>query len=274
MYHESKDGSGQLKRIPGSREDVFADKSIDLKSKRALMKFLKFITDIEAYGQAMGTWADKPFDDFLTQEFNISADLQPTLHALTLSPQNPHQTKTIYALPRILRHLSSIGVFGPGFGSVIPKWGGLAEITQVACRACAVGGGIYMLDKGVSAINNGVEDLVNIKLDDEQEVRSKLIAGRKEDLIANPSNSDLMITRSISIVDSTLDQLFPIIADGSPPAACSITVFSSGSLFIEDISSTVPVYLAIHTSETGECPAGQCKLISICIKNLHDDWKI
>ena len=39
-------------------------------------------------------------------------------------------------------------MFDPGFGSVISKWSGLVEIAQVACRAGAVGGGVYVLNKG------------------------------------------------------------------------------------------------------------------------------
>ena len=259
IYQKNDQGDGELKKIPGSREDVFADKTIDLRSKRSLMNFLKLITDLEAYGEAMETWGEKSFEEFLTQEYKIPTSLQPMLHALTLSPQPAAQTKTIYALPRILRHLSSIGVFGPGFGSVIPKWGGLAEIMQVACRACAVGGGIYMLNKGVSDIKSADADGVSsIKLDDDQHVKTRWIAGRSDDLPIQRGQGTA-ITKSITIVDSASKRLFPAIADGAPPASCSIVVFPPGSLSIADSISNTPVYLTVHNSDTGECPEGQSK---------------
>jgi len=58
-----------------------------------------------------------------------------------------------------------MGMFGPGFGSVIPKWGGLSEVAQVACRAGAVGGAVYVLGKDIKAIEvaqvdeDGVEEI-------------------------------------------------------------------------------------------------------------------
>lgn len=36
------DNDGSIKKVPGSKEDVFKDKSIGLLDKRRLMKFLMF----------------------------------------------------------------------------------------------------------------------------------------------------------------------------------------------------------------------------------------
>lgn len=38
-----QDGEGSVKRVPGSKEEVFKDKSIGLVDKRRLMKFLMFV---------------------------------------------------------------------------------------------------------------------------------------------------------------------------------------------------------------------------------------
>ncbi len=139
---------GALQKIPSSREDVFADQSIDLRSARSLMKFLKVAADTETQAESVSSWGSNPFPEYLTSQFKIADRLQSALLALTLSPTSPARTTTEYALPRIHRHLTSIGIFGPGFGAVIPKWGGLAEVAQVACRASAVGGGVYILKEG------------------------------------------------------------------------------------------------------------------------------
>lgn len=38
----SSSTSGRVKRVPGSKEEVFTDKSVNLMEKRRLMKFLMF----------------------------------------------------------------------------------------------------------------------------------------------------------------------------------------------------------------------------------------
>lgn len=281
---------GTLRRIPGGREDVFADKSIDLRSTRSLMKFLKLAADPEAHTSILEEWGSTPFPNFLESHFGIHRGLQAPLLALTSSPNTPDLTATSYALPRIHRHLTSIGMFGPGFGAVIPKWGGLAEIAQVACRAQAVGGGVYVLKKGfetnehpeqqVFARNGTMFDkesgLSTVHLEGGENIRTRWIAGSVWDLPSRPQRQKRghethpkSIARSITIVSGSLVQLFPSPAEGAPPPAGAVIVYPTNSLELgsEDQTPGIlkteppPVYLTIHSSDTGECPAGQCKCI-------------
>ena len=271
---------GKIKKIPGSKEDVFNDKTIDLKSKRALMNFLRLAANAEAQEPIIHEWGDRPFGEFLVARYGLTLQLQSAIHALTLSPHSLNKTKTSYAMPRICRHLTSIGVFGPGFGSVIPKWGGLAEIAQVACRAGAVGGGVYVLKKGIEVINSlersdpnqdehssneGVETSL-VQLQDGEEIRTTWVAGSHDDLPSSKADLvdiDLPYTsRMISIVSSSLSSLFPSVTEGSPSPAGAVVVFPTGTII--DRSSPLstempPVYLMVHSSETGECPTDQCK---------------
>ena len=258
---------GILKKIPGGREDVFADKTIDLKAKSGLMKFLRFVADAEAQVQVLEEWGNKSFEEFLTEKYAIPPKLQSTLHALTLSPRAPSNTPTSYALPRINRHLTSIGMFGPGFGSVIPKWGGLAEVAQVSCRAGAVGGGVYMLGCGIQACStepsgDDQRPALDLKLSEGGAVKTCWTAGTKEDLpLMGKSGTapSSCVSRSISIVTTTVSALFPPIADGAPPSACAVVVFPAGSLYLADSALENPIYLMIHSSDAGECPNGQCE---------------
>lgn len=278
---------GSLRRIPGGREDVFADKGIDLRSTRSLMKFLKLAADPEAHESILEQWGDRPFPEFLESHFSIPPRLQAPLLALTLSPNPPAETLTSYALPRINRHLTSIGMFGPGFGSVIPKWGGLAEIAQVACRAGAVGGGVYVLKKGFArsgsadqqdsgldsiSLDQGT-NLSTVRLEGGENVKSHWIVGSLWDLSSRPppppndQSHPSYIARSITIVSGSLSQLFPLPAEGAPPPAGAVVFFPSGTLAFESEhqmppsakTESQPVYLMVHSSDTGECPAGQCK---------------
>ncbi|KAI4155536.1 MAG: hypothetical protein LQ340_000952 [Diploschistes diacapsis] len=275
IYEQRSDGgNGSLRKIPSSREDVFADKSIDLKSKRLLMRFLKFITDPEAFSQAIEEFGDSSFENFLSQQYNIPLQLQPIIQALTLSPSPAAQTKTSFALPRILRHLSSIGTFGPGFGAVVPKWGGLAEIAQVGCRACAVGGGVYMLGKGVQGVPSNSDDYYRLMLGNAERVKTKWKTGLREDLQSSTESvpETGLFTRSISIVASDLAILFPPIADGAPPSACTVVVFPPSSLQQGGSMNSTPVYIMVHSSETGECPAGQ-SILYASIRAVADEGK-
>ena len=289
---EGQDGEGEarqggLRRIPGGREDVFADKSIDLRSTRSLMKFLKLAADSEAHMSIFEEWGNRPFPDFLESHLSIPPRLQAPLLALTSSPNTPTETLTSYALPRIHRHLTSIGMFGPGFGAVTPKWGGLAEIAQVACRAGAVGGGVYVLKRGFetdetpdlqASGRNSVHfdkdtGLSTLCLQGGEQIRSHWVVGSIWDLPLQTDQNpgDRMqtnyVARSITIVSGSLAQLFPSPAEGAPPPAGAVVVYPTGTLEPQSTDQTsgisgpdlAPVYLIIHSSDTGECPAGQCK---------------
>ena len=284
---EATPSTGALRRVPGGREDVFTDKSIDLRSTRSLMKFLKLATDAEAQGSILEAWGSKPFPEFLGSHLGIPSRLQAPLLALTMSPHPPAKTLTSYALPRIHRHLTSVGMFGPGFGSVIPKWGGLAEIAQVACRAGAVGGGVYVLSKGFDENENITQPALDtdetplgegfqpstVRLEGGEDLKTDWIVGSmsilpsqfKADIIEHAT--PIYVSRTIAIVSSPLSRLFPPPAEGAPPPAGAVVVFPTGSLKLESEQNDTPlstedlppVYLMIHSSDTGECPAGQCK---------------
>ena len=286
QHQEYMARKGNLRRIPGGREDIFADKSIDLRSARWLMKFLKLAADSEAHASILEEWGNKPFPEFLETHLNIAPRLQAPLLALTISLNTPAETLTSYALPRIHRHLTSIGMFGPGFGSVIPKWGGLAEIAQVACRAGAVGGGVYVLKRGFETDQRPDQQtfgqnyirfdqdtgLSTVRLQGGEDVKSRWIVGSAWDLPSSiPGSADETtpnyIARSITIISGSLAQLFPAPAEGAPPPAGAVVVYPTGTLEFESENRTPgtlrtdqpPVYLMVHSSDTGECPAGQCK---------------
>lgn len=130
-------------RVPGNREDVFADSNISMKSKRTLMRFLRQISKPHDEEEQDETEEKEdlsmPFADYLSSNFSVPRDLQDPLLSLSLSQLAQQDTSASYAVPRIKRHLASIGALGPGFGGVVSKYGGGSEILQVGCRASAVG---------------------------------------------------------------------------------------------------------------------------------------
>lgn len=271
-----------LLRVPSSREDVFAGEGLDLAARRKLMRFLRFILDYENQEETWRPFESKPFMDFLESKFGLTSALQEPLLALTLSQRPPSDTATSFALSAISHHLKSIGIFGRGFGAVIPKWGGLSEIAQVACRAGAVGGGVYVLGQGLvaqDAIGPGdapeAQHQIKVQLKDGDWITTNCLAGGDDDLapLRLPSlngkpgeNDSTWQSRSVSVISSSLDPLFPPVAEGSPPPAAAVIFVPSGSLQSSLPTSNQPhppVYIQVHSSDTGECPASQCKLLQL-----------
>ena len=247
-----------LKRMPNGREDIVLDRSIDVRAKRGLMKFLKFVTEFENHQEMWKDMAEEPLSTFLASKFQLPDSMQKFILALTLSLDEPSQTTVAHSLPRVARHLTSIGVFGPGFGSVIPKWGGGAEIAQVACRAGAVGGAVYVLGTGVGGVHS---EALELSLTNGEAVKTASYI-RGQDGSANstaPGDQTAVVSRSITVVSTNMAALFKTTVEGASMAAVAVVAFPSGTLMVGVESSTYPVYIMAHSAETGECPQDQCK---------------
>ncbi|KAL7757896.1 hypothetical protein ACKLNR_012423 [Fusarium oxysporum f. sp. zingiberi] len=245
-----------LSRIPSTREDVFSNKSIPARSKRSLMKFLKFVLDFDSESQ-IDTWqarADEELAQFLASEFKLDAALQSYIITLTLSHDGKISVRD--GLTAINRHLTSMGVFGPGFAAVYPKWGGLSEVAQVGCRAAAVGGAIYMLGSGIKNLKRSEQPDAPLELSfmNDIDVKAKLVVQGAD----AADSSSIRISRLTVVTRSNLSPVFELLTDGAPTPAVAVVAFPSGTVTIEDETPhEFPVYAMVHSSDTGECPSGQ-----------------
>lgn len=262
-----------LKRLPNGREDIFEDSSFENRAKRSLMKFLKFVVDYENHTEVWESHSESALPEFLASQFQLSPQLQSVISALTLSLYPPEETSVGYALPRIARHLTSIGVFGPGFGAVVPKWGGGAEIAQVACRAGAVGGGIYVLGTGINTSQRtGDEQLIQVQLSNGETVTTKYLSRRAEPASASQLGTTA-VSRIIAVASSPFASLFQTSVEGSPVPAVSVIAFPPNTLTSGSIAHSHPIYIMAHSSDAGECPAGQCQYNTSLFRSnaLNDD---
>lgn len=256
--------AGRLIKVPTNREDIaFSDAGLDLRSKRALVRVIRFVSEYEAQESIWQPYAEKPFADFLQEHFKVPANLHGLLLSLCLTPFPSEDTTTAFALPRIAQHLRSTGRLGPGFSAVTPRWGGLSEICQVGCRAAAVGGAIYALKQQIAiAESDSASDTRHFVLDKGDQVRSSAFVTSSGSLKEAESETT-WVTRSISIIGGSLNSLFPEMPAGSPPSAGTVVVFPSGSISGPrsgtDRGTLSPVYLIVHNHHTGECPKSQCK---------------
>ncbi|OAA54187.1 rab proteins geranylgeranyltransferase component A [Cordyceps fumosorosea ARSEF 2679] len=246
-----------LARIPSTREDVFSSTAIPVRAKRSLMKFLKFVLAYESEPQAE-LWkphADKPLAEFLASQFNLDATLQSYIITLTLSLDGNIAVEDGLAV--ISRHLSSMGVFGAGFAAVYPKWGGLSEVCQVGCRAAAVGGAVYMLGTGITGVAKRENESawMDISLSNDTVVKTKKLVRGSE---TSPEKA-VCLTRTTAVVAAALPKLFEAVVEGSPTPSATVIAFPTGSVSDGNgHTSEYPIYAMVHSSDTGECPTGQC----------------
>ncbi|KAF3765059.1 hypothetical protein M406DRAFT_278760 [Cryphonectria parasitica EP155] len=249
-----------LTRIPSTREDVFSSTDLSARSKRQLMKFLKLVLSYQDE-PTLPQWeeyADRPLAEFLGDKMSLDQELKTYIITLTLSLDGSISTKD--GLQTIHRHLTSMGKFGPGFAAVYPKWGGGSEIAQVGCRAGAVGGGVYMLGTGLKKLRSeGTGDgLTELELTDGTVVKTKLLVRGPEEASVGQSTKT---SRIVAIIDSPLEALFETTMEGAPTPAVAVIAFPPGSVKTDSAAeSTCPIYAIAHSSDTGECPAGQCAL--------------
>ncbi|KAJ5542612.1 hypothetical protein N7535_005035 [Penicillium sp. DV-2018c] len=248
-----------LYRVPGSREDVFAATHISMKSKRTLMRLLRHITKPNEETDEDEDMS-MPLNEYLTSKFSVPEELHNPLLSLSLSQLSDQDTSASYAIPRIQRHLASIGHLGPGFGAVIPKYGGGAEILQAACRASAVGGGVYALDTRIHdclwrTTPEHSEYPFWVMLGQTGTVEAKFLFGpASDDLSEQASGSVVEVSRSINIVSATFPSLFPVTVEGAPVPATAVLMFPGDTL---GSPRSPPVYVQVHSSDTGECPPHQ-----------------
>lgn len=250
-----------MQKIPTNREDVFADDSLSVRDKRRLMGLLRHVLDEN--NEETTTPAHHHLKTTLEEQFKIPEEPQIAVQALALLCESLANVNTSFAIARLRRHLHSTGYFGPGLAAVVAKYGSNSEIAQVACRAGAVGGFVYLLGQGLTSVQSrsAGDEYLQVKLDDGTEVRSKFVVGMRDDLptdlvdLSGPHGSANThpVSRCISIVSSPLRSFFVSPSDGGPIPAVSIVLVKI------DEQDEAPVYLQIHSEDTGECPTGQCK---------------
>lgn len=257
-------------RVPSGREDIFSDNTLDLRAKRSLTKFLRFVStyDTEEQQEQWERIQGKTAVQALLEDFGLKAEaaIAPLL-GLALTSSSPDAATMAEVVPKIARHIRSTGLFGPGFSAVLPKWGGLSEVAQVACRAGAVGGGVYVLGKGITGVVQKEDGSSEVELSDGEKVSSKSLVGCSEDLPPSvrsraSSEASEKIMRSVSVISSPLAWLFPATSEGGVTPAGAVVVATSGD------AKEPPVHIIAHSSDSGECPQGQCKYHGLTLCRL------
>ncbi|ORZ39965.1 GDP dissociation inhibitor-domain-containing protein [Catenaria anguillulae PL171] len=138
---------GPTDRVPASKEDVFASKSISLIDKRRLMKF--FTNEMAAVQGLEEVPEDASFADYL-HSHDIKGQLETVLtYGVALLTKSNESAQTGTHLVR--KYLDSLGRFGNS-PFLACMYGGGGEIAQSLCRVAAVYGGVYILGRHIAPV--------------------------------------------------------------------------------------------------------------------------
>ncbi|TFK96313.1 rab escort protein, partial [Pterulicium gracile] len=264
------DANGGIQPVPGNKEDVFKNKSISLIEKRRLMRFLTFASGPELEtAQELGGKETMPFTQFLTEVFNLPLEMVSII-AYALAYCESATDATLPALQRIRTHLLSAGRYGPS-SFLIGHYGGAGEIAQGFCRAAAVSGAIYILDKEIDEVHyDEATSLFAVTLPEFPDTLTcKIILAEESQLPTQLSARRLPETypsrrcaRGIVIIDTPLSFAGDgprSIGEASDEEAAavdtSILVFPPNSLSNQTWASSVTAL--VTGADTMSCPAGK-----------------
>ncbi|KAG1411370.1 hypothetical protein G6F58_008585 [Rhizopus delemar] len=237
----------QLEKVPGSKEDVFTNKSISLIEKRKLMKFLTYA--VEHNGEDIEL-EDMSYSKFLEEKFKISDKLLDAIvYAIALVDKD---ASVKHGLDCTHKFVQSIGRFGKG-GYLCPLYGGASEIAQAFCRICAVYGGIYILNSPIDKIlvNNETNECTGLVTKEGQEYNCKTLISGIDYLPLTwlPSGGDFgtWVSRAIVITNHPLK-------DTEAHDALAYSIFPPGS---NAGNVDFPIYIIHQSQESVACPKDQ-----------------
>ncbi|GMM51252.1 GTPase-activating protein [Starmerella bacillaris] len=135
--------SDSFEKVTGNKEQIFTDQSLSLKTKRKLMKFIKFVLEWTIEENEFRALSNIPISLYLEKEFELEkAQIVELVIAIGLCDHL--DVSASYALPKIRRYLLSLDVYG-SFPAMYSMYGSSGELAQGFCRSAAVAGATYKL---------------------------------------------------------------------------------------------------------------------------------
>ncbi|KAJ3130165.1 hypothetical protein HK098_005412 [Nowakowskiella sp. JEL0407] len=240
MYIWTTEG---LEHVPGSKEDVFGNKSLSLIEKRILMKVLTLASTYEEHIDSWSEYRDLPYAKFLESQ-RVSESLQHVIiHSISM-PDTDQEILTEEGLKLTKEHLSSIGRFGKTM-FLCCLYGALSELSQGFCRMSAVHGGTFILDLPIEKLSKK-DNFFVLETPEENFSANYLICSpnyvSKTDFDPSLSVTERTISHAIVIVDKK----------ASLHGGLELIVFPP-----ENISNKHTIYCYQQSSETNSTPSGK-----------------
>ncbi|XAO23047.1 hypothetical protein I312_101825 [Cryptococcus bacillisporus CA1280] len=260
------EGCAGARKVPGSKEEIFKDKSVSLMDKRKLMKFFMFAAGEFEHSDILRGKETQPLSDFLQDSFAL-----PTNLALSITYAIAHCTspedQTLHALMKTRRYLKSLGRYGSS-AFLVGQYGGSGEIAQGFCRGCAVYGGIYVLGQfGKPTLIDANDENVTLKLpchprpvtakyliSSPNHLPSSLLIPESEPSISNITAHGIAITSSIPEI---LQRKLPFTDDESERRQIPEENDDTGLIVFPPENGNPTVRCLINGEGTGSCPSKQ-----------------
>ncbi|EDO15756.1 hypothetical protein Kpol_1049p14 [Vanderwaltozyma polyspora DSM 70294] len=235
-----------FEKLTNSKQEIFTDQSLSLMTKRNLMKFIKFVLKWEEQPEIWKPYTDRPIIDLLLEKFKLEREqIFELIFSIGLCYNL--ESKTVGALQRIRRYLTSFDVYGP-FPVLYSKYGGPGELSQGFCRSAAVGGATYKLNLQLVSYNPTTKEATfndgsKVKVEEKVIMSPTQTASDSKNVPDQPYE----VHRLTCIAEKSCSQWF---AEGESAA---IVVFPPNSL---KSNNRQVVQAFILGSGTETCPAG------------------
>ncbi|CAA18894.1 Rab geranylgeranyltransferase escort protein Mrs6 [Schizosaccharomyces pombe] len=232
-------------KVPESRADIFNNKNLSLASKRIVMRFMKFVSNIadEQNQNLVKEWESKPFYKFLEEVFQLSGAIEESIiYGLCQSLSKDIPTKD--ALDTVLKYFHSFGMYGD-YSYLLAMYGTGSELCQGFCRSSAVMGGTFMLGQAIDKIDES-----KIVLKDGSTLSAKKIVSSVDE----GKLPHQQIQQRYLLVKGDCQQLFQ--EDGFFAALDASLIHFSPFSISENFGNSVQAKL--YGSGSGDCPEGYC----------------
>ncbi|WFD36302.1 hypothetical protein MCUN1_003181 [Malassezia cuniculi] len=145
---------GELSRVPGSKSEVFKQRTISLADKRRLMRFLERVAPAPDGTPASPDAPDVTIGSLIA-DTGLDARLQKALmYGVCLSWREDEPAAT--ALSRTASVLGGYGRYGNS-ALLVGQYGGAGELAQGFCRSAAVHGATFVLGHAVKSLSHDGE---------------------------------------------------------------------------------------------------------------------
>ena len=204
MYYRKDCG---FHSIPASKSAIFQDKTIPLKQKRAVMKFISYffpqaefghLNDTENTKQLVKEYEEKPFSELL-KKMGFDDDLVNAFeYFVALAPSD---ILTKEAVPRINEFCNSVGVYG--ISPLLAFNYGSSEAPQIFSRYSAVYGGTFVLRHVPENVTLNDENKFEMDVNEIGHIVSPLFIASPDNLIPT-DETKLIAHREVLILSKSL----------------------------------------------------------------------
>jgi RAB protein geranylgeranyltransferase component A len=245
-------------KVPGGKEDVFANDSISLIDKRRIMKFFTYALEFNPEIEIRSSLESISFLDYLRQQ-KIPEPLGKIILSSIVFETDLNRYQKMNAFEGIKetqKHLQSIGVYGPG-ALLTALYGTGSELCQAFSRYCAVYGGIYILDFDLQSISQNSKGWVVNSKNEEFSAKHIIVSSRYSNMLDNNAIKKPLVHRLIVISNE------PFVGMGEHSV---ITTHPN-----KDTNES-GIFLMQQNSENQVCPDGFCiSLVHVDILHVWSD---